>query len=249
MKIRRLSIDSKILKRNIYELIDFEGEISKFDQLEDSYRKNQAPYYIQICIDISKLDIIHFFEEHGFLFIELKILKKLILDDQLQNTSSTYPYVVKDTTEKSDLNKILLMMRNVMFEDRFSLDSQFDPELAILRNRAFIKKSFSSKDEFLLAFLNSVDQGFLGFQSGKFLNRDTVLLYLNGLNSQINENHFREISNSLLYNWLKIKKIKTVYALSSGVDLKELNLSFSREGYEIDSTKVILRKIYSSDSI
>ena len=249
MKIRRLSIDSKILKRNIYELTDFEDEISEFTRFETSYRKNQDPYYVQICIDLNKLDIIHFFEDHGFRFIEMKIFKKLFLDDQLQNTASIYPYIAKEIAERSDLNKILKLFDKVVFEDRFTMDSQLDPELAILRNRAFIKKSFSSQDEFLLAFLNSVDQGFLGFQSGKFLNRDTVLLYLNGLNSQINENHFREISNSLLYNWLKIKKIRTVYALSSGVDLKELNLSFTREGYEIDSTKVILRKIYSCDSI
>jgi hypothetical protein len=247
MKILRLSIDSKILKRNIYELIDFESEISKFTRFEDSYRNNQNPYYVQICIDVRELDTIHFFEEHGFRFIELKIFKTLILDDQLRNTRSIYPFIAKEITEKSDFSKILHLLNKVVFEDRFSLDNQFDPELAILRNRAFLKRSFSSQNEFLLAFLNSVDQAIIGFQSGKFLDKDTVLLYLNGLASGLNENHYREISDTLLYNWLKIKKIRNVHALSSGVDLKELNLSLTREGYIIDSNKVILRKIYSCD--
>jgi hypothetical protein len=85
------------------------------------------------------------------------MFKKLLPDDQLQNTGSTYPYIVRETTDRSDLNKILQIVKKVTFEDWFSLDSKFDPEPAILRNQAFIKKSFSSYDEFLLAFLNSVD--------------------------------------------------------------------------------------------
>ncbi|MCX6304764.1 MAG: hypothetical protein NT040_07340 [Bacteroidetes bacterium] len=247
MKIAKLAVDSKILKRRLFEIIDFDNDWISFEKQEPELINSKDPHYIQIRIESKNLDIINYFEDHGFRFAEFKIYRRLSTNNDLISSAVLYPFSVRSVTEKKKLNDVLKIAATASFEDRFSMDHHFSEALSKERNLSFIKRSFNRDDEFLLEYFNQQNDRTVGFQTGKFISRSEVMLHLNGVSSDLDGMNYRELFDHLLYNWLKTNKIKFIYAVSSGLNMNEMNLAINRQGYTIESTSVILRKIYRND--
>ena len=247
MKISNLSVDSRILKRKLFEITGFEEDWFSFSKHEPAWIGKYDPDYLQIRIDSKDLDIINYFEDHGFRFAEFKVYRRLATTYDQISSAMLYPYIAELVSDKHQLAKILKIAENSIFEDRFSMDHHFPHELSKQRNLSFIKRSFNNKGEFLLEYLNEQTGQLAGFQSGRFLNSEDVILHLNGIAPGLEVAKYRELFDHLLFNWLKFNKVKFIYAVSSGLNMKEMNLAFNRQGYSIESTSVVLRKIYRDD--
>jgi hypothetical protein len=247
MKIVKLTVDSKILKRRLFEIIDFDDDWLSFESSERQFITSNDPHYLQIRIESKNLDIINFFEDQGFRFAEFKIYRKLSIDSDMISNAVLYPFSACAITEKKKLDEVLKIARTSSFEDRFTMDHHFPESLSKERNISFIRRSFTRENEFVLEYFNQQDGRTVGFQTGKFINRSEVLLHLNGVCKGLDEKNYRELFDNLLYNWIKSTQVKFVYAVSSGLNMNEMNLAFTRQGYMIESTSVILRKTYRND--
>ncbi|MEI6681682.1 MAG: hypothetical protein WCO44_03590 [Bacteroidota bacterium] len=247
MKFNNLPIDSKILNRRLFELVGFTDDWLQFESKESDFIALKTPHYLQIKIDSKDLDLINFFEDHGFRFAEFKIYRKLDTTSDLISNAVLYPFSSGEVTDRKRFSEVLKIAESSTFEDRFTMDHHFSETASRERNLSFIKRSYQRKDEFLLEYFNQQNNRIAGFQTGKFITRSEVLLHLNGIEKGLDEQNYRERFDSLLYNWLKNMKVKFVHAVSSGLNMNEMNLALTRQGYTIESTSVILRKIYRND--
>jgi len=244
VEIKKLEIDSSVLNEEIFEIVDFQNSYKDFANRESKFINNKRPDYIQISINSIDINIIHYFENIGFRFIEFKIFRRLKLGDTIISSSYLYPFESKIISNKKDINKVIAICQNAMFDDRFSQDTHYPHEISLKRIIAFINKSFSKKDEFLLAYFNATTQEIIGFQTGRFFNINHVILYINSIILGLDSAKYREICDYLLLNWLKENKIQIIDAYSTGSNLSELNITIKNQGFEINSANVILRKLY-----
>jgi len=244
VKIKKLDVDSSVLKENIFEIIDFEKNYKDFVIKEPDFIKDKHPDYIQISIDSSKINLIHFFENLGFRFSEFKIFRSMKLDNILISKSYLYPFDCKIISNTKELKQVLSICLDSRFDDRYSNDDHYLHEISLKRINAFIKKSFQKKDEFLIAYFNSSTDEIIGFQTGKFISPNHVILYMNSIISGLDEIKYREICDHLLLNWLKQEKVNIIDAYSTGSNLSELNITVKNQGFEIHSANVVLRKLY-----
>ena len=148
-------------------------------------------------------------------------------------------------TDQINLEKTEQLLIDGYADDRFSKDPLIKNNISKARLIGYLHKSFSNQPkEFLYGLINASTSNLVAFKTGEFINKNEVLFYLNG--GLRNDGH-TEYSNMLelsLINSLTEKGVKWFHAISSGLNLADMNLSKLGLNYNIESTKIILRKLY-----
>lgn len=248
LSYKKLNIESKILGKKIVQLFFERDKSFNFYEIEEKIKGIEKADYVQVIIDIRDINIIQYFEIQGFRFSEFRInrycdLSKTIIDN---NTNDEKNYSISIVNNECDLNLILNIAQNELYEDRFSVDPLFSRELSVKRNLAFIKKSYNNNNEFLLKVVDNVEN-IVGFQNGAFINENKIQLYLNKIYKKYSTLENEVIIDKLVLNYFKKLNYKYCYAVSSAQNIQEINRSLVEIKFKIESSLVVLRKIYEYD--
>jgi len=242
MKLLKSKIDSALLKVSIYDLIDFENDYTKFNIFEKKVISKRMPDIVEIKIDTSEVEKIKFFEDQGFRFSEFKIFRILNLHEKSWSYTSKYPYncIKVNSTEK--LNEIIKIANYTQFDDRFSNNIQIPKSISLERNIKFLKKSYLKADESIICITNQNTKEIVCYQSFKRLNKNGILLFLDGTIPKYD--YMKETFFFIYQNWFIEQEYFFIKSFSSGENIKDINSSLKVQGYNIDSTYVILEKKY-----
>ncbi len=246
MKLLELRLDSRIFRKRLFRIEDFDHDWSDYENFEYAVISGKQPDYLELFIKTDRTDIIHFFENHGFRFCEFKIIRQLHFPSSPYFQAHSFPYQTEVVTDQTHLRKVIVAASIIKFEDRFSQGLEIDKFLSTKRNLEFLRKSFRKKEEFLLMFSNSQTQQLMGFQSGRFTNRTDAELFLTGLTEEAMSMNFHEVFIHQVHIWLQEKGVRNVTAVSSSINLQEMNIAFRSNQYEIVETKIGLCKWFSN---
>src|ERR1035437_3127137 len=107
MKLLKSKIDSFLLKVELYNLIDYENDYTKFNNFEKKVISKKKPDIVEIKINTSDVEKIRFFENQGFRFSEFKISRSLNLHERSWSYSSKYPYNCVLVNSREKFKKII----------------------------------------------------------------------------------------------------------------------------------------------
>jgi hypothetical protein len=246
MRLLKQKIDSRLLKLSIFEIIDFEDEYQCFPEFEKTVIGKETPDIIQIKINSTDYRILRFFEDHGFRFSEFKIARSLNLNKTSGFFSNKYPFKCCLINTPLQLNTIIEFAKRKSFDDRFTNNYEIPNDLSLKRNIEFLKKSYKSNDENIIGILNQNNGTIISFQSFRVLNKNSILLYLDGFNPEFE--YLKDKFNSDFHKWFYENGFFIINAFSSGNNIEELNNSINEKGFIINSTFLILEKLYSNKS-
>lgn len=246
MKIKKLEIESKILKRKVYqiEIISSNGFLA---ENEANLISKYNPYYIQCQIDASDLGKIHALEEAGFRFAEFRF-KKLLDNNSFHriNDLTFFPYILKFIVDESEFRKAKTLVKESKSDDRFSSDPKIPKKISQQRLQAYLKKSFENfPEEFICGLYNKNTNELLAIKTGKINNQQEVTFAHTALNQKIDVEKFTYMIDALLISHFMEKGLEFFYTITSGFNLMEMDLHISDLKYKITSATVIVRKIYS----
>ncbi len=242
MKIIKNEIDSDVFGKNFLEIIDYSPN-DDFNLFEEDYLNDYSPYYVTVKIAIENIRDIHFFEQHGFNFIETQIRETLKLKN-LYNHISFFPYKLEQISNELELETILEIASNLFKHDRFSIDSWIPGNFSGDRYRVLVRKSFDECDEFVYKFYNTVSGEILGFKTHKIIAENEALMFLGGIVEKYKKSPLPGICGYLELNELFKKGIRKITTHISGCNYGVLNLEVKEFGYKVTKVFIVLRKIY-----
>jgi hypothetical protein len=245
MKITKLEIESGILGKEVCQVEEMkDGET--FLQEEPTIISKYTPYYIQCQLDAEDLSTIHSMEDAGFRFVEFR-LKKMLDIHSFHSVSeyAYYPYYVKTFRDEKNFKIAQQLLAGSTPDDRFTRDPYIADDLARKRLQGYLKKSFDHPDsEFLYGLFNKNREGLLGFKTIEIKNREQVLFCQTALQEELDQQKFTHMLDSLIISQLYEEGYRSFYAVTSGLNLMEMNLHMSVFKYKNVSATVILRKVY-----
>lgn len=83
-----------------------------------------------------------------------------------------------------ELNEVLIIAKNYIKDDRFSLSGNFTKLHTLNRIRYYLEKACNAENEFLLCLKNEHSGEIIGYQSGRISSKNEVHLYLSGLRNE-----------------------------------------------------------------
>ena len=242
MKIVRSEPDSTLLDKNIYLITTRETSLKNYNNLEEDFLKDNIVDCFEVKIPVKQIKTIHFFEKHGFCFAEMKITRKLTLDNHSVSENAYFPFKLMVANDSVELNEVLIIAKNYIKDDRFSLSGKFTKLHTLNRIRYYLEKACNAENEFLLCLRNEHSGEIIGYQSGRISSKNEVHLFLSGLKREYINRHYLTILDTLTLSWLSSQNFRFVNASSSSVNLDEMNIAFQMQGYCIDEANIVLQK-------
>lgn len=246
MRITKLDIESNILGREVYQVEEIEDG-SSFTAEEATIISKYHPYYIQCMLDAGDLETIHAMEDAGFRFVEFR-LKKMLDVNSFQSISeySYYPYYVKRFRDEQNFRKAQQILKSSSPDDRFTRDPIIADDLSQNRLQGYLQKSYdNSSSEFLYGLFNKNTEELLGFKTIEIKNGDQVIFCQTAIKEELDTKKFTHMLDSMVISQLLESGILSFYAITSGLNLMEMDLHLSVLKYKNVSSSVILRKVYS----
>ena len=246
MEIIKLEIETDLFRKNVYQLDDiFDGK--EFYEQEEIIYKDFKPYYIQCLVESADIKLIHSLEDIGFRFVEFRVINTLLSQNfNLISDNAFYPYQLQLITNKLIFKKAELLLKESFSDDRFSNDPLIKKNISKDRIVSYLHKSFVNQPgEFLYGLINATTDEMVAFKSGEIFNNNEVMFYLNGSKKKQDDSKFYNMLDNLLISSLITQGIIEFHSITSGYNFKELNLYTHNLNFNIQSTKVLLRKIYN----
>jgi hypothetical protein len=246
MKITKLDIESGILGREVYQVEEIQDGKS-FLEMEASVIKEYKPFYIQCMFDAGDLAAIHSMEDAGFRFAEFR-LKKLLDINAFQSVSdyAYFPYHVRTFRDEVNFKKAQQILKTSSQDDRFTRDPVIADDLSQKRLQGYLQKSFdNARSEFLYGLFNKNTDDLLGFKTIEIKNDNQVIFCQTAINEELDIKKFTYMLDVLIISQLLENGINHFYAITSGLNLMEMDLHLSALKYKNVSSSVILRKVYS----
>jgi hypothetical protein len=245
MNYKLLEVESRLFNRNIIQL----GAAIKagdYAQMEEKLLKDKNPYYIQHQLDAGDLTGIHAFEDQGFRFIEFRIFRHLEHIDPSVNSRYSFPFVCELVGNNAANKKaILAIAAQHSSDDRFTRDPLISNNLAQKRLELYITKSLCSyPKQFVYGLFNQQSEELIGFRTGIFAEPGLVKYFYYFMQKQYNDpNYIAMLETGITEDLLK-RKVNRIEAVSSGLNVQEMNDSSLLQGFVVDKTMVLLRKIF-----
>ena len=244
MNIKVLETESDLLGRKVLSLDDWEtaGEIVT---TESHWRKLHDPAYVFCLVDSTDLTSIQILEDHGYRFSEFRLKSRLFTAETDISTRSFYPYQAELIAEPEDLQKALDILLTTRHDDRFSNDPTLGKDFSSQRVKANLEKSFHSwPSEFLLGLFNTHRSELVAFRSGVFLSKTEAHYYQYGVEQSCDFEHTAGMLDTFTIEFLAQRGVKIINVVSTGFNTPELNRLLKNFDFGIDSTQVLLRKVF-----
>jgi hypothetical protein len=245
MLYKILEVESRLFNRNIIQL-GSETDARDYAQNERNLIEDKNPYYIQHQLDAGDLSGIHAFEDLGFRFIEFRIFRHLEKIDPSTSSRYSFPFVCELIgNDAASKEAILAIAAQHSSDDRFTRDPLISNELAKKRLELYITKSLSSyPKQFVYGLFNQQSQELIGFRTGLFAEPGLVKYFYYFMQQQYNEPTYISMLETGVVEDLIKRRINRIEAVTSGLNVKEMNDSSLMQGFVVDKTMVLMRKIF-----
>ena len=245
MLSKLLEVESRLFNRNIIQLAT-ETDAAEYAQHESKLIAEKTPYYIQHQLDAGDLTGIHAFEDMGFRFIEFRIFRHLENIDPSTSSRYSFPFVCELVGNNAASKKaILAIAAQHSSDDRFTRDPLISNELAKKRLDLYISKSLSSYPrQFVYGLFNSQTEELIGFRTGIFAEPGLVKYFYYFMKQQYNEPTYISMLETGVVEDLIKRRVNRIEAVTSGLNVKEMNDSSLMQGFVVDKTMVLMRKIF-----
>jgi len=206
--------------------------------------KKEKPWYMNRMCDARDLTTIHAFEDLGFRFVELRIFRYLKIDSIHASAFSYFPYEITELNEEN-IPAMFDIVSSYPSDDRFSRDPQVPSGLSLRRLELYLQKSISNpRTEFVYGLVNHHTGELAGFLNGEFTTKKTVRYYYSFMAKSHNTASFAAMLESAAMDALFKRGVGRVEAITSGLNVEEINESLSALGFTVEKTMVLLRKIF-----
>ncbi len=240
MKFKSHKIDEAVFGGAVLELLEL-NDLEQLSEGIDSIERSEQPVYMYTKVEESDIALIHELEQHGFRFVETQFNILLQLKDQF-NAMSYFPYKIAEVTERSELDRVFYISDENFSDNRISADKQLKHGTGNLRYKGFINQSFENENEHLFKIYNSQSNEIVGFQSGKLINQKEAQMFLGGLCKDYQQS-LSGINYELYFAELVRRGFFMLRILMSGKSFRHLNFEIKGYDYQIEGSKVVLRKI------
>ena len=243
MEYAVLNIESKLFGRKVL-MLDDSVTPDEYVKDIDELIKSENPWYMNRLCESTDLETIHAFEELGFRFVELRMFRFLRIENLQMGARSFFPYEVVELTEEH-LPAIKEIIKSYPSDDRFSRDPLVPAGVSFKRLELYMKKSITNQpDEFNYGLINHHTGELAGFRNGKFTSKKTVRYFYRFMAQTHNTNNYASMLEAALIDALVSRGVVSVEAITSGLNVEEINEAFSSLGFRVEKNMVLLRKIF-----
>ncbi|GAB1405484.1 MAG: hypothetical protein PHX54_06290 [Lentimicrobiaceae bacterium] len=244
--LNKLEVESKLLGYPVFS-IEANTPPAAFAQYEPDFIREQQPGYTQVLINSDELKNIGDYEDLGFRFVEFRLFKHLRTSKLTASSRSYFPYRIELIAGDEYLNQAVAMMYAHECDDRFSIDPYIPEAMAKKRLELYIRRSFRRfPAEFVLGLINHHTGELVAFRTGKYKSKQHVLYFYSYVSNSYDQHAFSVMLETAVVEYLLAQKVSHIEAVSSGLNVAEINESIHNYGYVVDKTMVLLRKIYPS---
>ena len=237
-------LDSKAFGRNVLK-INAPEAVADFKAFEQEQILSQSPYYVYVKIPAESLNLIHYFEEFGFRFVEFQLEMNKRLPSKKYDTSMfDNIFRLEEVGPDDDIESTLQLSDEIFDIDRIYLDPTLDTTLAKRRYRLYITNSWQSPLERLVICTDMRDNSLIGFHTHKKLPPDAMIHFLGGVAaSRKGSGATIGFERMLFNNWIGegIKKVTTHISLSN---YKIMEAEYKAFDFKARQSCAVLRKIY-----
>lgn len=245
MLYKTLEVESTLFSRNILQL-DAGTTAKDYAKEEKSLLSKENPFYIQIQFAAADLAGIHAFEELGFRFVEFRIARHLHLTGETINTRYFFPFgceLLGDSEENRE--QILDIASQHASDDRFTLDPLIPKELAAKRLNLYISHSLASHPrQFVYGLKNTQTEELIGFRTGEIAEHSLARYFYYFMKKGYNDPKYTVMLETCVQEVLYKRRVTRIEAVSSGLNVQEMNDASQLQGFVVDRTMVLLRKIF-----
>ena len=201
--------------------------------------------YIYCAINATEISAIQYLEKHGYGFSEFRIHSNLQLQNREDSRDGAFPYQLKLIGDEGYLEEAKSILSACLPDDRFFNDPLIDKNIARVREISNLDKSFHSwPKEFIAGLFNVQSSKLIGFRSGALRNDKEADYYLYGIASGYDKQHYSKMLDHLCIGFLHSRGIRNIHAVTTGANTDELNRLVKHHGFRIESTEVLLRKVF-----
>jgi hypothetical protein len=130
-------------------------------------------------------------------------------------------------------------------DDRFTRDPLISNELAKKRLELYITKSLASyPKQFVYGLFNQQTSELIGFRTGIVAEPGLAKYFYYFMQKEYNDPKYISMLETGVIEDLLKRKITRIEAVTSGLNVQEMNDSSLLQGFEVDKTMVLLRKIF-----
>jgi hypothetical protein len=245
MKYKILDVETQLFKHNIIQLDD-ETVAKDYARCEEKMIAENSPYYVQLQLDANDLKGIHAFESLGFHFIEFRIFRHQQLVDQAISSRYFFPFGCELLGDDNATRKAIFeITAHHGSHDRFTRDPLISNELAKKRLELYISKSLESyPKQFVYGLVNQQSGELIGIRNGILTDPGIVKYFYTFMKKGYNDPKYTAMLETCVQEALSKRKINRVEAISSGSNVQEMNDTTHLQGFIVDRTTVLLRKIF-----
>lgn len=245
MLYKTLPVESTLFSRNILQL-DAGTTAEVYSKEETKLVSKDCPFYIQIQLAAADLAGIQAYEELGFRFVEFRIARHLHLTGETINTRYFFPFgceLMGDSEENRE--QILDIASQHSSDDRFTLDPLIPKELASKRLNLYISNSLASHPrQFVYGLKNTQSGELIGFRTGEIAEPSLARYFYYFMKKGYNDPKYTAMLETFVQDALHKRRISRIEAVSSGLNVQEMNDASLLQGFVVDRTMVLLRKIF-----
>lgn len=206
--------------------------------------KEENPWYMNRLCDATDLPTIHAFEELGFRFVEFRMFRYLRIENLQMGAHSFFPYQIEELNEE-DIPRVFEIINSYPSDDRFSRDPLVPAGISLRRLELYLKKSITNhRSEFLYGLINHHTGELAGFRNGEFTTKNTVRYFYGFMAQSHNSPGYAAMLEAAVIDALVTRGVSRVEAITSGLNVQEINEAFSSLGFKVEKTMVLLRKIF-----
>jgi hypothetical protein len=201
---------------------------------------------VQHQLDAGDLTGIHAFEDMGFRFIEFRIFRYLQHIDPSVSSKYFFPFTC-ELMGNNPANKkaILAIAAQHSSDDRFTRDPLISNDLAKKRLELYITKSLNSHPkQFVYGLYNQQTDELIGFRTGIFAEPGLVKYFYYFMQKEYNDAKYISMLETGVLEALVARKVNRIEAVSSGLNVPEMNDSSPMKGFVVEKTMVLMRKIF-----
>ncbi len=236
-------VESELFGRKVLEISDQTTPEEYIHGLKNLI-KEENPWYINRLCDATDLPTIHAFEDLGFRFVEFRMFRYLRIENMHLGAHSFFPYQIAELSDE-DIPKVIDIINSYISDDRFSRDPLVPAGISLRRLELYLKKSIANyRKEFIYGLVNHHTGELAGFRNGEFMTKNTVRYFYSFMAPSHNNQAYSSMLEAAVIDALVSRGVGRVEAITSGLNVQEINEAFSSLGFKVEKTMVLLRKIF-----
>lgn len=244
MEITLMTAESRLFGGPIIRISEWDSIEQVIDR-EPVIIESHNPVYIYCALDANEIASIQYLENHQYGFSEFRIHSLLQIGNNFEATEAPYPYRLELLGDGEHLLRAQKMLEDQLPDDRFFNDPLMDKEIARNREIINLEKSFNSwPKEFILGLFNIQTNKLIGFRSGAFRSEKEVDYYLYGIGKGFDKQQFSQMLDRLSISFLYQRGVRFIHSVTTGFNTHELNRLIKHHGFKVETTEVILRKVF-----